>query len=115
MFRFTPANFFPFLLLFIFCATVLAGPTLHEDTIYVSDTTSDINSAEVEKTADGKPSEGFDYTEDNANLQQLVDTPDPSGNVKVCIMGLTSINVFIFRILIIILFYSIIRAYCTTL
>lgn len=97
MTRFTPANFFPFLLLFIFCATVLAGPTLHEDIVYVSDNNnSDINSVVVEKTDDGKQSEGVDYTEENANLQQLVDTPDPSGNVKVCKNGLTSINVFIF-------------------
>ncbi|RIA90270.1 hypothetical protein C1645_737998 [Glomus cerebriforme] len=80
--RFTPATFIPLLLLFIFCATnVLASPTLHQDIVFVSDTSDNINSVEVE-TINGKPSEGVDYTEENASLQQVADTPDPSGNIK---------------------------------
>jgi len=82
MTRFTPAKFFPLLLLFVFCATVLASPTLHQDIIYVSDTSDNLDSVDVEKTADGKPSEGVDYTEENANLQLVADTPAPSGNIK---------------------------------
>jgi hypothetical protein len=101
MTRFTPANFFPLLLLFIFCATVLAGPTLHQDIINVSGTPENIDSVDVEKTADGKPSGGVDYTEENANLQQVAETPEPSRNIKVCKMFLTSINVLVLRILII--------------
>jgi hypothetical protein len=84
--RFTPANFIPLLLLFIFCATnVLAGPTLHQDIVYVSENSDNIDTIEVEKTKGGKPSEGIDYTQENANLQQVADTPEPSGNIKVCI------------------------------
>jgi hypothetical protein len=83
--RFTPATFIPLLLLFIFCATnVLASPTLHQDIVYVSNNSDDINSAEVEKTAEGKPSEGIDYTEGNASIQQVANTPDPQSNLKVC-------------------------------
>uniref|UniRef100_A0A1D1Z3W3 Zinc/RING finger protein 3 n=1 Tax=Anthurium amnicola TaxID=1678845 RepID=A0A1D1Z3W3_9ARAE len=73
MTRFTPAKLLPLLLTFIFCATVLAGPTLHQDIVTVSDG-SNINSE--------KSSEGVDYTEENAKLQQVADTPEPSGIIK---------------------------------
>src|SRR5438034_11792155 len=103
--RFTPAKFFPLLLVFIFCATVLASPTLHQDIVYVSDNSDNINSVDVEKT-DGKPSEGVDYTEENANLQQVAGTPEPSGNIKVCKMfRFFNKFPFSFRILIITFHY----------
>jgi hypothetical protein len=86
MTRFTPAIFksIPLLLLLIsFCAiNVLASPTLHQDIVYVSDNSSSIESAAT--STDGKPAEGTDYTEENANVQQVAETPEPSGNVMVC-------------------------------
>src|SRR5688572_7680358 len=86
MSRFTPANFIPFLLLFIFCATnVLAGPALHKDVVYVSENSDNINTLDV-VIVEGKPSEGIDYTEENANLSKVADTPEPTGNIKVCKM-----------------------------
>ncbi|CAG8622648.1 11206_t:CDS:2 [Funneliformis caledonium] len=80
MTRFTPATFksIPLLLLLISsCAiNVLASPTLHQDMIYVSDNSDSIDN--VVTTSDGKPAEGFDYTEENANLVPVTGTPEPT-------------------------------------
>ncbi|CAI2164327.1 3852_t:CDS:2 [Funneliformis geosporum] len=80
MTRFTPATFksIPLLLLLISsCAiNVLASPTLHQDMIYASDNSDNIDN--VVTTPDGKPAEGFDYTEENANLIPVTGTPEPT-------------------------------------